>query len=127
MPYAKAMLDTHPRPLGIDADLLATCIEACAECAQICTQCADACLGEEDVGPMRRCITLDLDCVDLCTAAARVAGRRTEQDLSVLSTIVASCVVIVDRSPYEACDATYSTSCSTRTSSDSAPRWPART
>ena len=55
MTHARAMLDTHPRELGLPADHLAAAIEACFDCAQTCTACADACVGEDDVASMRRC------------------------------------------------------------------------
>src|SRR4029079_9515816 len=54
---------------------LVACIEACRDCAATCIICADACLGEEMVAELRRCIRLDLDCADICTATAGVVGR----------------------------------------------------
>ena len=46
---ARRMLDTYPRELYVDRQLLVRCIEACYDCAEACTQCADDCLSEESV------------------------------------------------------------------------------
>jgi hypothetical protein len=91
MPYAKPMLDTHPWPGHVDRGLLAACIEACVECAQACASCADACLSEDDVQDLRKCIRLNLDCDDLCSATARVLTRQTEYDAPVSRAQLEAC------------------------------------
>ena len=80
MPYAKAMLDTHPWPGQVDRETLAECIEACLECSQACVSCADACLSEDGLADLRKCIRLDLDCGDICEVTGRVLTRQTEYD-----------------------------------------------
>jgi hypothetical protein len=86
------MLDAHPAGFGFPADDLAAAIEACFACAQTCTACADACLAEESVAQMRRCITSDLNCADLCTAAGRVLSRQTEYDHVITQRALEACV-----------------------------------
>ena len=51
------MLEAHPRPSGLDRDLLLRCIEDCIDCAATCTSCADADLAEPDVQELVRCLS----------------------------------------------------------------------
>ena len=53
-------------------------IKKLLDCALACENCATACLHEEDVAPMVRCVSLDRDCADLCTLAARSLKRNSE-------------------------------------------------
>src|SRR3954453_1967600 len=92
MAHARAMLDTHPLEFGLPADDLAAAIEACFDCAQTCTACADACLGEDDVADMRRCITSDLNCRDICVATGRGLSRQTEYGAMVTQRALESCI-----------------------------------
>lgn len=91
MPYAEPMLETHPWEGNVDRRALAECIEACFECAQSCTSCADACLSEEQVGELRKCIRLNLDCTDVCDAAGRVLTRQTEYDAPTSKALLQAC------------------------------------
>lgn len=93
MSYARPMLDTYPRTFNVDAELLATCIEACYDCAQACTACGDDCLSEEGVAELIKCIRLNSDCADICIAAGRVLSRQTEYDANVTRGIVGVCAV----------------------------------
>src|SRR5215218_1566695 len=77
MTVAADMLRTSPSRIGYDAGDLAPCIEACFACAQTCTACADACLGEQDIQMLARCIRLDLDCADICSATGSILSRQT--------------------------------------------------
>jgi hypothetical protein len=90
--HASAMLDTYPGTFGFPADDLAAAIDACFDCAQTCTACADACLAEESVAEMRRCITTDLNCADVCSAAGRVLSRQTDYDAHLTQRVLAACV-----------------------------------
>src|SRR5215203_233681 len=83
MSYAKQMLDTYPRDFNLDAGVLAAAIDALSDCAQACTACADDCLSEEMVAELTKCLRLDLDCADVCTATLRVASRHTEYDANL--------------------------------------------
>ncbi|WP_313407938.1 four-helix bundle copper-binding protein [Aeromicrobium sp.] len=85
-------IDAHPGAIGLDRDLLATCIAACLECAQACTACADACLAEDMVADLRSCITTDLNCADLCAATARVLSRHTGYDADVTRATLQACL-----------------------------------
>ena len=76
MSYARQMLDTYPRTFNVDAALLAAAIDALDDCAQACNADNAADLSEQNVAEMVRCIRLCLDCVDVCTATARVIGAR---------------------------------------------------
>jgi hypothetical protein len=89
---AGQMLDTYPRKLSLDRDLLVSCIEACSDCAESCTQCADACLAEDDVQHLTTCIRLNLDCADVCAATGRVVSRQTGYDADVTSAVLRACI-----------------------------------
>lgn len=91
MTVASELLRTTPSDIGYDADALAACIDACFECAQACTACADACLGEEMVAELRRCITTDLNCADICDAAGRVLSRQTGDDAEFTRAALTAC------------------------------------
>jgi len=91
MTVAKEMLRTSPSPTGFDAEALASCIDACFDCAQACTACADACLGEEMVAELRRCITTDLNCADVCDATGRVLSRQTGYDAELTRAVLTAC------------------------------------
>ena len=91
---ARQMLDTYPREVNVDRQLLVRCIEACDDCAEACTQCADACLAQEAVQELVKCIRLNLDCADVCATAGRVVSRQVEYDPNVTSAVVQSCIAI---------------------------------
>jgi uncharacterized membrane protein len=84
------MLQTHPAPAA-DVQILVRCIEDCFACAESCTACADACLAEDQVGDLRRCIRLNLDCADVCIATGNVLTRQTEPATSVIRTLLEAC------------------------------------
>jgi len=94
MSYARPMLDTYPRALDVDADLLAGAIDAMADCAQACIADTDADLGEPNVTEMVRCIRLCLDCADVCTATAGVTSRPAGYDANVTGPLLEACVAI---------------------------------
>ena len=88
MPKAAEMLKAYPRSFNVDAAVLSDAIEALTECANTCTQCADACLSEQNVQMMVKCIRLDLDCADVCSATSRVISRQTEYDAEVTRAVL---------------------------------------
>jgi len=55
-----------------------SCIDACVRCAQECEHCASACLSEPDVKSMAECIRLDVDCAEICWAAASYESRGSQ-------------------------------------------------
>jgi hypothetical protein len=86
------MLDSYPGEFGFPADTLAAAIEACFDCVQTCAACADACLAEDDAASMRRCISSDLNCSDICLATGRVLSRQTDYDALITQRALESCV-----------------------------------
>jgi uncharacterized protein DUF326 len=90
--YAKQMLDTYPRDFNLDADVLVAAIDALSDCAQACTACADDCLSEQMVAELVKCIRLNLDCADVCTATLRVLSRQTEYDANLTRPLLEACV-----------------------------------
>lgn len=53
----------------------AAAVRACAGCAIACDHCAIACLRSEDARSMARCISLAIDCAELCRVAAALMTR----------------------------------------------------
>jgi hypothetical protein len=92
----KTMLSIHPGRTP-NVDERSDAAEALAVCAAYCSSCADACLSEEDVQALRRCIRTNLDCADICSAAARIVARQTAGDASMFSSLIASCIEACDR------------------------------
>lgn len=92
MTATQKMLETHPRVFNVDRQLLARTIDAVVDCANTCTNCADACLGEDEPHKMVKCVRLNLDCADVCTATARVLSRQTEYDANVTRAQVQACI-----------------------------------
>jgi hypothetical protein len=86
------MLQTYPKTMNVDRDLLAGAIEALVECSQACTACADACLSEDMVADLRKCVRTNLDCADACDATARVLSRHTAYDANVSRTLLEACI-----------------------------------
>lgn len=94
MSYAKRMLDTYPRDFNLDAGILAATIDALSDCAQACTACADDCLSEEMVAELTKCIRLNLDCADVCTATLQVVSRQTDYDANVTRSVLQACIPV---------------------------------
>ena len=92
MSYAKQLLDTYPRDVNLDADLLAATIDALSDCAQACIADADDDLSEQNIADMVKCIRLCLDCADICTATLGVVSRQTEYDAGVTRPLLEACV-----------------------------------
>lgn len=92
MTNAGAMLDTYPQERdGFDRNLLVECLDACFECAQTCSACADACLAEDMVAELRTCITMNLDCADICATTGRVLSRHTGYDATLSRAVLEAC------------------------------------
>ena len=56
----------------------ASCIEACNACAVECGHCAAACLREDDPKALARCVSLDIDCAEVCRVAAGFMSRSSD-------------------------------------------------
>jgi hypothetical protein len=90
--HAQEMLNAYPRDFNVDSARLVAAIEALEDCANTCTQCADACLSEPDPGMLAKCIRLNLDCADICSATSRVVSRQTEYDANVTRPLIEACI-----------------------------------
>lgn len=91
MTVASDMLRTSPSNPGYESDALAACIDACFACAQTCTACADACLGEEMIAQLRKCVTTNLNCADICDATGRILSRQTGYDAELTQSALTAC------------------------------------
>ena len=94
MSYTKQMLDTYPRTVAIDADMLAPTIDALNDCTQACTADVDADLSEQNLTEMVTCIRLRLHRADVCTATAGVTSRQAEYDANVTRPLLEACAAI---------------------------------
>jgi hypothetical protein len=94
MSYTRQLLDTYPRTLIVDANVLAAAVDALSDCAQACAADTDADLNEQDLAEIVRCIRQCLDCTDICTATGRVLSRLAEYDADVTRPLLESCVAI---------------------------------
>lgn len=94
MSFAGSMIQSSPTQPKIDRALLEECIKACFDCMQTCTACADACLGEPQHEMLLRCITLDLDCADVCGATGQMLSRQTEFDITLARAVLQACAQV---------------------------------
>ncbi len=94
MSYARQLLDTYPRTLGFDRDLLAATIDAVSDCAQACVADTDADLSEQNLAEMVTCIRLCLHCTDICNATGGVLSRLAEYDPDATRLLLEACVAI---------------------------------
>lgn len=84
------MISLHPDVGdGVNQDL-ATAARHAMLCSLFCTSCADACLAES--ADMHQCIRTCADCADVCGATARLAVRRTGQNIEMLRTQLEGCI-----------------------------------
>ena len=88
------MIALHPDVAGELNETLATAARHASLCSLMCTSCADACAAEEM--DMRQCIRSCLDCADVCDATARLAVRRTGQNIEVLRLLLDSCAHVCE-------------------------------
>ncbi len=83
------MISLHPN-VDVVNEMLSTAARHAMFCAVMCTSCADACSAEDM--DMRQCIRSCLDCADVCEATAKLAVRRTGENVAVLRTMVETCI-----------------------------------
>jgi hypothetical protein len=91
MTHAQQMIETNPSPVPVNANQLAACIDACFACAQSCSACADACLGEGNPQMLNRCIRLNLDCADVCSALGSILSRQTSFEPQLARGVLEAC------------------------------------
>jgi hypothetical protein len=85
----RKMIGLHPYVDEVN-EALATAARHAMFCAVMCTSCADACSAEE--ADMRQCIRSCLDCADVCEATAKLAVRRTGENVAVLRAMIETCI-----------------------------------
>jgi hypothetical protein len=84
------MVGLHPDVRGEVNEQLVTAARHAMLCSLFCTSCADACSAEEM--DMRDCIRTCMDCADVCGATARLAVRRSSQDIAMLRAQMETCI-----------------------------------
>ena len=83
------MIAAHPQ-VENETEELVTAARHAMLCSLFCTSCADACVAEDR--DMAQCIRNCLDCADVCAATARLAVRRTAQNIDVLRAQLEACI-----------------------------------
>ena len=83
------MIENHPQVDDQTEELVLAARHAML-CSLFCTSCADACLAEDM--DMAQCIRNCLDCADVCAATARLAVRRTAENIEVLRSQLETCI-----------------------------------
>ena len=83
------MINAHPQVQDETEELVLAARHAML-CSLFCTSCADACVAEDM--DMAQCIRNCLDCADVCAATARLATRRTAQNIDVLRSQLETCI-----------------------------------
>jgi Domain of Unknown Function (DUF326) len=91
---ARAMLDSYPGVLKLDAAPLAATIDALHECVQTCTADADDDLREQNVANLVKCIRLCRDCADVCATTTSVITRQTEFDPTAIAPLLQACATM---------------------------------
>lgn len=84
-----SMIAAHPQVQDETEELVLAARHAML-CSLFCTSCADACVAEDMA--MAQCIRNCLDCADVCAATARLAVRRTAQNIDVLRAQMEACI-----------------------------------
>ena len=83
------MVSRHPQVENETEELVLAARHAML-CSLMCTSCADACVAED--GDMQQCIRNCMDCADICAATAKLAVRRTAQNIEVLRGQLELCI-----------------------------------
>ena len=83
------MVSRHPQVENETEELVLAARHAML-CSLMCTSCADACVAED--GDMQQCIRNCMDCADICAATAKLAVRRTAQNIEVLRAQLELCI-----------------------------------
>lgn len=83
------MIAAHPQVDDVTEELVLAARHAML-CSLFCTSCADACSAE--AMDMSQCVRVCMDCADICAATARLAVRRTGQNIDILRTMLEACI-----------------------------------
>jgi len=65
-------------------------------CAAQCHACHKACLSEPDAKSLQRCITLDMECYDICHLTARLLEKNSENADSYLKLCSEICMLCAE-------------------------------
>jgi hypothetical protein len=76
MTDTREMLDASPTDVPLGAAKVASAIDARLNCAQACISDADADLVEQSVSELRTCISLCMNCADVCDVTAGLFRAR---------------------------------------------------
>ena len=71
-------------------------LAALHKCADECNHCATACLEEEDVKMLAKCISLDMDCAQICSLTASLIARGSEHGKHLLKECAEVCKACAD-------------------------------
>jgi len=96
MDFIPQILQTLPGEHGQEQDEMSECLKACVDCAAVCSVCSAACLMEENLGALRQCILLDLNCAKICEATAGVLARRVGLGREILLACAQACRLCAD-------------------------------
>jgi hypothetical protein len=88
------MLRSHPHADQLHSKDYGDALAALAICAETCTACADACLAENGhIETLQPCITVNLQCADICTVTARILVRQTKSPSDLVHAQLHACVI----------------------------------
>ena len=87
------MISLHPHVQDESEELILAGRHAML-CSLFCRSCADACVAEMAASQMdmSQCIRTCLDCADVCASTARLATRRTAQNIELLRAQLELCI-----------------------------------
>jgi hypothetical protein len=71
-----------------------TCIDECNKCEQVCYECFRACLNEPDVNARKSCISMLIECVQMCqmsSAMMAMEGQFSKQHCGLCATVCDKC------------------------------------
>lgn len=77
-----------------NTDKYQLCIDECNKCAQACYECFKACLNEPDIGARKNCISILVECAQMCqmsTAHMSMDAQFTKEHCKICSNICDMC------------------------------------
>jgi hypothetical protein len=94
MKNSEATALDHANAEQLHAANYAGVVHALLACEEFCNACADACLEElAHLQDYRRCIRLNLDCADVCSAMLRLLMRQTSSPNQLVKAQLQACAV----------------------------------
>ena len=75
-------------------DKFQTCIDECNRCAQACYECFKACLNESDVKARKNCISILVECAQMCQMSSSLMsmnGQFIKEHCKLCATICDKC------------------------------------